>query len=189
MAFAMPKPRSERGGVRLALILVVGAVVALLLGTYGALHPPAVGQSTFKMFFESMLAFKSWFTTLALVLAVTQLVTGLRIRDLIRWPAQIPLWLPDLHHLLGTLAVLASLPVAYHCLWSLGFTLSLSNPRVLVHAVAGCAFYGAFVSKVLAIRIEGVRDAVVPVLGGVTLALLVAVWGSSALLFLAGRIG
>lgn len=189
MAFAMPNERrADRMGRRVAVALAAGAATALFLGLYGDLHPPG-GQTTFKMLFDSMLAFKSWFTTASLSLAVTQVVTGLRVRDKIRWPRTIPIWMPDVHRLLGTLALLASLPVAYHCLWSLGFTFNTAQPRVFIHAVAGCVFYGAFVTKVLAIRLQRVPEWLVPVAGGVTFGLLVVVWLTSSAFFLTGHIG
>lgn len=194
MAYAMPTPRSTRSsssdasGWRAGLAIVAGAAVAVGLGAYGRVHAPG-GQPTFKVLFDSMLAFKSWFTTAAMVLAVAQVATGLRVRDTIHWPASIPLWLPDVHRLLGTLALLASLPVAYHCLWSLGFTFSTNDPRVLIHALTGCAFYGAFVTKVVGVRVDRVPVRLVPIAGGVCFLLLVVVWLTSAALYLGGRIG
>ena len=54
------------------------------------------------------------------------------------------------HDAPGTLAFLLSLPVVYHCLWALGF--QDYSTRVLVHAIAGCFFYGAFTAKMLWLR-------------------------------------
>jgi hypothetical protein len=39
----------------------------------------------------------------------------------IRFPRVRPAWLGTAHRLTGTLAFLLTLPVAYHCLWALGF--------------------------------------------------------------------
>jgi len=186
---------NERNG-RWVLLLLIGAAVALTLGFYGRLHEPAAQRSTAMLVwtinFESaqaMLQFKSWFTTLAIVFALVQLVSGLRLRDRIGFPRTIPLWYADFHRLCGTLALLCTIPVAYHCLWSLGFQSSLSNPRVVAHSVLGCFFYGAFVTKILAVRTHRNPRWLVPMMGGAVLAVLVGVWLTSALYFFTGRIG
>ena len=136
-----------------------------------------------------MLQFKSWFTTLAIGFALLQLATGMRLYDRVSWPRHIPLWLGDFHRLCGTLALLFSIPVAYHCLWSLGFQASTSNPRALIHSFLGCFFYGAFVTKVLAVRRGETPSWFVPVLGGVVLVALAGIWLSSSLFYFSGRIG
>jgi len=189
MAFVMPQTTSARHSpLRLAAVLSGGAATTVMLGVYAKVHP-AGGQATFKVLFDSMLAFKSWFTTAAMVFAIAQLLTGLRVRDRLPWPRTAPIWLTDVHRLLGTLTLLVSLPVAYHCLWSLGFTFSGFGGRVFWHSVAGCAFYGMFVSKMLAVRIDRLPRWLVPVLGGMAFSLLVVVWVSSAAYYLTGQIG
>jgi hypothetical protein len=190
--------RSRRDGPRwlAAALVLAGGAVAVFLGVYGREHEPAAQRATsvyvWSIDFGSataMLAFKSWFTTLALAFALLQLATGLRLRDRIRWPATVPLWLTDFHRLCGTLAVACSIPVAYHCLWSLGFQSSSSNPRAVVHSFLGCFFYGAFVAKVLGVRIGRVPTWFVPVLGGIVLVALTGIWVTSALVFFRGDIG
>ena len=54
---------------------------------------------------------------------------------------------PRLHRWSGRVAVLLTVPVAVHCLYALGF--QLGSPRVLVHSLVGCFFYGVFVAKML----------------------------------------
>ncbi len=49
------------------------------------------------------------------------------------FPARAPAWLGDFHRLCGTIASLFSLPVAYHCLSSLGFKAHVDQARVFVH--------------------------------------------------------
>src|SRR5262245_54944120 len=122
MAYVLPDatPRSgARFNWQLVAVIVAGAAVPVFRGSYASGHTPAA-QPTFGFTPASMLAFKSWMTSLALVFAVLQLLSALRLRDRIHWPATPPLWLTDAHRIVGTLAVLCSLPVAYHCLWSLG---------------------------------------------------------------------
>ena len=57
------------------------------------------------------------------------------------------------HRWSGTVAFLFTLPVAYHCLWSLGF--AETGTRQIAHSIFGCAFYGAFATKMLVLRIDG----------------------------------
>ena len=182
--------------IRLVLVLLAGGAVAVTLGVYGQLHTPAAQRSTTLMFWslsfdtaQAMLQFKSIFTTIAIVFALMQLVSGLRLREHISWPRSMPLWYSDFHRLCGTLALVFSLPVAYHCLWSLGFQTSTNNTRAVVHSFLGCFFYGAFVTKVLAVRTSRVPNWLVPVVGGLVLASLAGIWVSSALYFFAGKIG
>jgi thiamine transporter ThiT len=78
-------------------------------------------------------------------------------------------------------AFVVSLPVAVHCLWSLGFV--TSSPRVLVHGLAGCAFYGAYAAKMLGLRLRGLPGWALPVLGGLVFTTFVLVWLTSALWF------
>ena len=194
------RTKSARGAVgreplgATVVFLLVGAALALFLGVYGRLHQPASTAATtvfgLDLSFASnqgMLQFKSWLTTVAILFAIAQLLTGLRIYDRVSWPRSIPLWLGDFHRLSGTLALLCSLPVAYHCLWSLGFR--TSDPRGLVHSLLGCFFYGAFVTKVLAVRRGDNPAWFIPVMGGVVLVALTGIWLSSALLYFTGSVG
>src|ERR671926_150429 len=64
-----------------------------------------------------------------------------------------PDWLGVVHRISGRLAFLVSLPVAYHCLYQLGF--QHTSTRVLLHSIFGCLFYGAFAAKVLIVRSRG----------------------------------
>ena len=52
-----------------------------------------------------------------MVLAVVQVLLAMRIYGKLSWPRQSPPWLGDAHRLAGTVAVVLTLPVAYHCLW------------------------------------------------------------------------
>jgi hypothetical protein len=71
--------------------------------------------------------------------------------------------------------------VVFHCIWSLGF--SSSNSRVLVHGIAGCAFYGAYTAKMLGLRARGLPGWALPVLGGAVLTSLVVLWLTASLWF------
>jgi hypothetical protein len=155
--------------------LLSGCAVALALGLYARLHHPAryaldVGG------FSSPLYAKAWLTTAAAAFAIVQLVTGSRIT---RRPAA-PAWMTALHRWSGRIAILLTVPVIIHCIYALGF--QTYSARVLAHCVLGCLFYGAFVAKMLSlVRRDAMPRWVLPVLGGVVFASLIALWATSAL--------
>ena len=112
---------ADRTAIRLVVIAAAGAVVALAIGTYGRTHAPTgSGVETFG--FDAVLPMKAWFTTGAFALALVQLASALHLYGrvpLLRHTS--PVWLSAVHRWSGTLAFLLTLPVAYHCLWALGF--------------------------------------------------------------------
>jgi hypothetical protein len=167
----------------LALLLAaagVGAAVALALGVYGRLHTP-IGAALTTFGFPSLLAMKVWLATGAAALGVVQLVSALAMWGRLPGVTRTPAWLPAMHRWTGTAAFLVSLPVAYHCLWSLG--MQTTSPRVLVHSLLGCAFYGAITTKLLALRIDRLPGWALPVIGGSLFTLLTALWLTSSLWF------
>ena len=89
--------------------------------------------------------------------------------------------MPTVHKVSGTLAFLISLPVVYHCLWALGF--QDTTTRVLIHSLAGCFFYGAFVAKMLWLRAPALPGVLLPVVGGSVFTALVVIWLTSSLWF------
>ena len=93
-----------------------------------------------------------------------------------------PSWLGTAHRISGRLAFLLSLPVAYHCLYQLGF--QHSSTRVLLHSILGCLFYGAFAAKVLIVRSRGLPGSALPLAGGLVFVLLVYVWLLSGLWYI-----
>src|SRR4051794_36694146 len=167
---------------RLIAALLLGAAVALALGVYGHVHDPSQ-KLVFTLFFSSTIAMKVWFATVALAFGVVQLGTALWIYGKLGGDA--PAWLGDVHRMSGRLAFIISLPVAYHCLWSLGF--QDTNARVLAHSILGCALYGAFAAKVLVVRSRGLPGWALPLAGGLMFSTLVAVWLTSALWFISNQ--
>jgi hypothetical protein len=165
----------------LAAVLGVGALVAVAVGAYGALHSPA-GRPLFTLGFSGMLQMKVWLATAAALLLVVQTDTALWMWGRLGSTGRVPHWVPLLHRWGGTVAFVLTLPVAFHCLWALGF--ASPSPRVLLHGLAGCALYGAFAAKMLALRLPGLPGWTLPVLGGSVLAALVLVWLTSVLWFL-----
>ncbi len=172
---------------------LAGGAVALMLGVYGRLHDPS-GARIFSLIFTSTLTMKVWLATGAVTLAVLQLLTAARFFELIRWPRGRSPLAVRVHRASGTMAFVLTLPVAYHCLWSLGF--SDLTARRFAHSLAGCTFYGAFATKMLLLRTErpwpligtGPAPAYWPVWvfmvsGGLVFSALTVAWYSSALWF------
>jgi Family of unknown function (DUF6529) len=165
----------------LLLAALAGAAVSVALGVYARRHDPS-GQAYFTLGFTSTLNMKAWLATIVLVLAFVQVsLAAWLYGKLGRAPA--PWWVGQTHRLVGTLAFLVSLPVAYHCLWSLGFESHPDHTRRFVHSILGCTFYGAFTVKVLCVRATRLPNWVLPVVGGFVFAVLVAIWLTSALWF------
>ncbi|WP_088288863.1 DUF6529 family protein [Kineosporia sp. A_224] len=162
--------------VRLAL---VGAAVAVALGVFGRVHPPT-GIAAHLPGFSGPLESKVWLASLAAALAVVQLLSALALYG--RLPrVTAPAWTGTLHRWSGRAAFLATVPVAVHCLYALGF--QAFDTRVLVHSLLGCVFFGAFTTKMLALTRRGLPGWSLPLLGGLVFTTLVGLWLTSALWF------
>ena len=162
-------------------VVLLGALVAVALGTYAGVHTPA-GRPFATFGFSGMLQMKAWLSTAAAALLLVQLTTALWMWG--RLPGtsrRAPGWVGPVHRWSGAAAFTVTLPVALHCMWSLGF--ATSSPRVLLHGIAGCLFYGAYAAKMLGLRVRGLPGWSLPVLGGTVLSALVLVWLTSALWF------
>lgn len=172
----------DRAPVRAFVVAVlVGAAVAIAAGVYGRAHDPA-SETTIKWFMTSTLHLKAWLTTVALLLGVWQVVAALWMYGKLPRAAA-PGWVGPAHRISGSLALLVSLPVAYHCLWSLGFDPDPGGGRRLVHSILGCMFYGAFATKVLVVRSHRMPRWALPAVGAVLFTLLVLLWLTSSLWF------
>lgn len=176
--------RVTNPGTKLLGIGLAGAVVAVGLGVYADVHTPT-GEKPYTLFFSDTIQLKVWFATAAVALALVQVLLAMRLYGKLRWPRQAPPWLGDAHRLVGTLAFALTLPVAYHCLWSLGF--QSTDTRVLVHSLAGCFFYGVFVMKVLSVRVQGLPGWTLPVVGGAVFTALVVIFLTSSVWFFTSR--
>jgi hypothetical protein len=174
--------RQPAAGPRLLAAAALGAAVAVALGVYGRVHDPSQ-ELVFTLFFSSTIAMKVWLGTVAAAFAVVQVLSALWVYG--KLPGRAPSWAGTLHRISGRLAFIASLPVAYHCLWSLGF--QDTNTRVLVHSLLGCAVYGAFAAKVTIVRSRGLPALALPVAGGIMFAVLIGAWLTSAYWFVDDR--
>ena len=170
---------ARRGRIALAWVLLAGAAVAVAVGVYGRGHGHR--RPVFVVGFSGVIQFKVWLATAALVLVLVQVLTALWMWGHLPGVGRPPSWLPDLHRWSGSIAFTVSLPVALHCIWSLGFV--TTTPRVLAHGLVGCAFYGAYTAKMLGLRVRRLPSWTVPVLGGSVFALFLLVWTTSAAWF------
>ena len=165
----------------LALPLVVFALVALTVGLVArrTVREP-YATPFFHLFFADVLQMKAWLVTAAVVLACGQLLTAARIYELLRFPPKGRFY-QSVHRWSGRVAILLTLPVAYHCVFMLGF--ETQSPRVLIHSLLGSALYGAVVAKVLIVRSSRFAPWLLPVTGGLLFSLLLGLWLTSALWF------
>jgi len=156
---------------------MAGALVAVAIGAYTR----ATRLSHYALGVGSPVELKVWLTVLIALLACFQLASGLRTAGWIRWPQRRPPWLPRAHRASGVSAFLLSLPVAYDCLRHYGF--QTTSVRVDLHSAVGCMFFGAFVTKILAVRGGGPVRYLVPFVGGALFASLLTLWATSSLWF------
>ena len=174
MAELAAAPSQQRSYRWLAAPLVAFALGALTAGLLADHDPRSKGY--FRLFFEDPIHLKAAFATAVVVLACFQLFTAAWIFRKLPWPK--PAWVNPVHRWSGRLAFLLTLPIAYHCIFKLGF--QDPSTRVLAHSLFGCAVYGAFASKVTIVRLHRFPRFVLPVAGGLLFAVLVGVWWTSA---------
>jgi hypothetical protein len=165
----------------------IGAVVALLLGVFGKVHDPTVAGTT-TLGFHTVIDMKVVVSAVIGVLVVLQLIGALWMYG--KLGVRAPAWVGPAHRAGGTIALLLSAFVAYHCLWALGLeTGTLANgtqvsARTVVHGVLGCAVIGAAVVKVIAVRSRRAPGWFLPVAGGLLFTLLVVVILTSAVWYI-----
>jgi hypothetical protein len=179
MAAADARRRSP-AATRALVPLLFGAAIAVSLGVYGRVHDPT-GQSIVSLVFTRTITMKVWLTTFAAALGMLQLLGALRMYGRITVPRTMPSWLPTLHRMIGGVAFLLVVPVAYHCLWALGF--QTVDARHLLHSVAGCFFFGAMGAKILVVPDRTLPGWVLAVCGGSVFSALTLLWLTSALWF------
>lgn len=162
--------------------LVLGALVALGLGLAArqeSIAPGTYPGGYFRLFFSDTLHLKAWFATAAATLAAFQLFTAAWIFRKLHWPR--PKYITVVHRWSGRLAFAATLPVAYHCIFKLGF--QKTDTRTTVHSFFGTFVYGAFAAKILIVRLHRFPRWVLPTAGGLLFTALIGVWYTSALWF------
>ncbi len=165
----------------LTLPLVVFVLITLTVGLVArqTVREP-YSAPFFRLFFSDTLHMKAGLVTAAVVMACAQLLTAARIYEVLRFPPQGRFY-QIVHRWSGRASILLTLPVAYHCIFMLGF--GTDSPRVLIHSLLGSGLYGAVVAKVLIVRSSRFAPWVLPVAGGLLFSILLGLWLTSALWF------
>jgi hypothetical protein len=179
---AVPPPE-RRPAWHLFIPLVGGLLVAETLGILArelVVSPGAYPGPWLRLFFSDTLHLKAWLALTAMLLATTQLFTAAWIFRKLPWPR--PRFVNVVHRWSGRLAFLATIPVAYHCVFKLGF--QTYDTRIAVHSFFGVAFFGAFATKVLIVRMHRFPRWTLPLAGGLLFAVLVGAWWTSSFWYL-----
>jgi hypothetical protein len=130
--------------------------------------------------FSSTIAAKAWLASAAGVLALVQISTGARIFGKIKRFVPIsPPTVNRVHRWSGRLAVLLTLPVAFHCIFILGF--QSTNARVLAHSILGSLIYGVIAVKLFFVYDRDHPRRTLPVVGSTLFLTLAALWATSSL--------
>jgi cytochrome c553 len=159
----------------IALPLLLFALFSLTAGLLARHEPRSKGY--FRLFFSDPVHLKAGFATAAAVLACFQVFSAAWIFRKLPWRK--PAWINRAHRWSGRLAFVFTLPVAYHCIFKLGFR--SPDGRVLAHSLFGCAVYGGYAAKVTIVRLHRFPRFVLPVAGSLMFTILIGVWYTSAL--------
>ncbi len=130
--------------------------------------------------FSTTIAAKAWLATGAGVLAIVQVSTGARIFGKIQHLVPIsPPHVNRVHRWSGRLAVLVTLPIAFHCIFILGF--QTYDARVLAHSIVGSFVYGVIAVKVFFVHDRDHPRWTLPLVGGALFAVIATLWMTSSL--------
>ena len=175
---AGPTRRIVLSRVILALPLVLVAFVAITVGFVASKTVRQPYETPFfHLFFSDTLHMKGWLITAAVLLASGQLLTASRIYEVLRFPPKGRFY-HVVHRWSGRIAILLTLPVAYHCIFLLGF--GTYDTRAYIHSLLGSFLYGTVLAKVLIVRSNGFRSWVLPLAGSVLFCILLGLWLTSA---------
>src|SRR5262245_38765895 len=127
--------------------------------------------------FSTPIEGKAYLASAAIVLAAVQVTSAARIYGKLALPIGDAV-ISRVHRWSGRLAFLCTLPVAFHCIFILGF--QTTTTRVAIHSVLGSFVYGVFAVKVLFVREHRYPWWWLPVAGGTLFATLAALWLTSS---------
>ncbi len=166
---------------RLLLPLGLGLAIAAGLYAFGTKHTPDYsGTALFGRTAADTLPLKSWLATGLLALAVLQLGLALWIYGRLPGLTAASLRTANVHRAVGVIAILVTLPIAYHCAFAYGVKTDI-DARVAVHSLVGCFLYGAIAAKLVIVRSRRLPGWALPVAGGTLIVLVAALWYTSAL--------
>ncbi|SRR5712691_6083833 len=165
----------------LAAPLIGFAIVSLTVGLIAkqTIQSP-YSTPFFHLFFSDALHMKVWLATIAFALGLAQLLTASRIYKLLRFPPKGRFY-NVVHRWSGRTAIVLTIPVAYHCIFLLGF--GTYDTRAYIHSLFGSMIYGAFIAKIILVRSGGFPGFALPLAGGVLFSIILGLWLTSALWF------
>lgn len=169
---------------RFIWIFVAGALVAAALAVFGLEHKANYSLGFLGSSRTGALGLKSEIATGLLGLGLFQLFLALWMLGRLPGMGTAAHPVGRVHRIAGMLLFLVTLPVAVHCM--LAYGVKVSSARATVHSLAGCFFYGAFVSKILVVRSRTLPGWALPIAGGLLIAGIGLLWYSSALWFFNG---
>jgi len=167
--------------VRLLVLLGLALVIAGGLYVFGTEHVPDYsGTALFGRTAQDTLPLKSWLATGVLALAAVQLGLALWMYGKLPGIATAGPRTHNVHRAVGIVALLVTLPIAYHCAFAYGVETNIDT-RIAVHSLAGCFLYGAFAAKVLIVSSRRFPGWTVPLAGGTLFVLIAVLWYTSSL--------
>ena len=134
----------------------------------------------FDLFFSDTIHMKAWLASVALVFGLFQLSSATWIYGKLPWVK--PPWMNAAHRWSGRLAFVFVLPVAYHCIFQLGF--QTGTTRSYAHSLLGSAFFGAYAAKITIVKLRRFPVLVLPIAGAFLFTVLLVLWWTSSLWFL-----
>jgi hypothetical protein len=169
---------------RIALIGLLSAGVVVALYVAGRVHTVNPAFSLLGRRFLAAVSLKAVLATVALGVAVVQVLLALWIYRKLPLAGRPPRAVRPAHRMLGFGLFALTIPIALHCLIAYG--VQLTSARVAVHSLAGCFLYGAFVAKVLLVQTRRLPRWVLPAAGGMLAVTVAVLWYSSALWYYNG---
>ena len=168
-----------------AALTAAGAGAGLYV--FGTNHTPDYATSLFGQTGTDTYVLKSWLATGVLAFAVVQLSLALWMYGRLPWLGVAPPRVSPVHRAIGALAILLTIPIAYHCAFAYGVQTKFDT-RVAVHSIAGCFLYGAFLAKIILVQAPARRVPgwALPLAGGVLVVTVAVLWYTSALWYFNG---
>ncbi|WP_257137952.1 DUF6529 family protein [Streptomyces sp. b84] len=151
---------------------------------FGTQYTPNYDNGLFGAHGTAVVDLKARLSTVLLSLALIQLGLALWMYGRVPGARSAPQSVRLGHRVLGFLAFLFSLPIAYHCLIAYG--IETSSPRVAIRSFTGCALYGAFAAKITIVRSRRLPGWLLPGAGGLLVLGVTLLWYTAALWALNG---
>ncbi|EFL40521.1 conserved hypothetical protein [Streptomyces griseoflavus Tu4000] len=166
------------------LIAALSAGVAVAIWVIGRNHTPQYTTDLFGARGADAVTLKARMGSALFGLTLVQLGLALWMYGRLPRVAAAPRAVRFAHRVVGWVAFLLSVPIAFHCVRTYG--VETTSARVQLHSVAGCALYGAFVAKVLVVRSRRLPGWTLPAAGSALFVAIGLLWYSGALWALNG---